>query len=330
MAKKPSANAKPAAAIDTVGLVGLGLMGRGIATCLLARGLKVVAYNRTASRRRSAAKAIEGHIEEVRRRKVRTAAQLRGWRGRLTLTGSLDGLADCPFVIETVKEDLTLKRDVYDRLEAGISPRAIIASNTSGIPVTILQQGRLHPERFIVMHWAEPAWITPYLEVAPGPATSARAKRLTRRLGLAAGKNPTVANFDIRGFISNRLMYAMMREACHLVESGVADVETIDRSFRNDIGCWASIAGPFRWMDLTGLPAYATVMEGLFPDLSNRQTLPKMMKRLVDRGAQGVANGRGHYKYTPAQARKWLRMWTDFTYDLQELLAACDRRVGGL
>jgi len=315
---------------DTVGLVGLGLMGRGIATCLLANGLKVVAYNRTASRRRVAVGQIAGHVGEVIRRKMRTRAQMKGWKMRLTVTGAVDELGDCPFIIESVKEDLALKRDLYDRLEAVVPARTIIASNTSSIPVTVLQAGRVHPERFIVMHWAEPAWITPYLEIVPGPKTSPRTKRLTRQLGLTVGKNPTLANFDIRGFISNRMMYAMMREACHLVEAGVADVETVDRSFRNDIGCWASIAGPFRWMDLTGVGAYATVMEGLFPELSDRKTLPRMMKRLRDRGAEGISNGRGHYRYSPAEARRWEKAWVDFTYDLQALLAKYDRQVGGL
>ena len=329
MARKRTRKAAPPA-VDRVGLLGLGLMGRGIATCLLIHGIEVVAYNRSAARRRAAPRQIGGHVDEVVRRKVRRRGQVRGWENRLTVTARAEDLADCPFIIETVAEDLQLKRDLYDRVEAVVAAGAVIASNTSSIPVKVLQAGRRRPERFIVMHWAEPAWITPFLEIVPGEKTAPRAKRIAEGLGRAVGKQPSVAKFDIRGFIANRLMYAMMREACHLVEAGVADVATVDRSLRNDMGCWAPIAGPFRWMDLTGLGIYADVMEGLFPDLCNRKTLPEMMRKLRDGGANGVFNGRGHYKYTKTQARKWIKAWTDFTYDLQELLTKYDAQVGGL
>src|ERR1051326_3240559 len=152
-------------------------------------------------------------------------------------------------------------------------PDAIIASNLSSRPISSLQKARRHPERFVGMHWGEPAEIMRYLEIIPGNRTSPEAIRLTRRLGEACGKEPSALNVDIRGFVSNRMMYAMMREAFYLVESGVADLETVDRSFRNDIGWWATIAGPFRWMDLTGIPAYATVAEGLFPKLCNAKSV---------------------------------------------------------
>jgi 3-hydroxybutyryl-CoA dehydrogenase len=99
-----------------------------------------------------------------------------------------------------------------------------------------------------------------YLEIIPGKQTSAETIRITRRE--ACRKELSTLNVGISGFVSNRMRYAMMREAFHLVESGVADLEAVDRSFHNDIGWWATIAGPFRWMDLTGIPAYAAVAEG--------------------------------------------------------------------
>jgi 3-hydroxybutyryl-CoA dehydrogenase len=239
----------------------------------------------------------------------------------------MDDLAECPFVIETVKEDLGLKHEIYDALEQTVSDRTVIASNTSSFPVVLLQRNRRCPERFLVMHWAEPAWITRYLEIVPGERTAAWAKRLTQRLGVALGKEPTLLKMDIRGFISNRMMYAIMREACHLVELGVADVETVDRSFRNDVGCWAALAGPFRWMDLTGIPAYATVMEGVFPELSARRDVPEIMQAQVRRGAQGIANSRGFYRYTRRSAREWERAWIDFTHDIQKIVDKYRKRV---
>ena len=146
----------------------------------------------------------------------------------------------------------------------------------------------------------------------PGEQTSPRTIELTRRLGrdLRQGTD-TPESQDIRGFLSNRMMYAMLREACYLVESGIADIETVDRSFRNDIGYWATLAGPFRWMDLTGIPAYAAVMEGLLPEAVQYATkVPKMMRDMVASGAQGSATPRASTRTRrPARAGGKRRGW---------------------
>ncbi len=310
-----------------VGLIGLGLMGQGIATCLLSHGLSVVAYNRTAARGEESLAHIEGALREMVRRKLVTRAAIRDWRSRYRLTGVLEDLRGCGFIVETVKEDLTLKRAIFDAIEACVSPRAVIGSNTSSIPISLLQEGRKHPERFIGMHWGEPAQVMRYLEVIPGERTSRRTLRLTKEMGVHCGKSPTLLKHDIRGFISNRLMYAMLREAFHLVENGVADIETVDRSFRNDIGWWATIAGPFRWMDLTGIPAYGAVMEGLQPELSNAQEVPLLMRQMVNKGALGISNRKGFYKYPGKDAEKWEKCWVEFTYDIRKLVEKYGKEV---
>lgn len=305
--------------LQPVGLIGLGLMGRGIACCLLANGFEVIAYNRTARRAAAGVRHIEEALEEMVRRKVARRSAVRNWRTRFHLVRSLDELAPCRLVIESVKEDLPLKREIYEQVEAVVARDAVIASNTSSLPISVLQAGRKNPARFIGMHWGEPAQIMRYLEVIPGKATSARTIDAAMQFGKRIGKEPTLLRRDIQGFISNRMMYAMIREAFHLVESGIADVETVDRSFRNDIGYWATIAGPFRWMDLTGIPAYAAVMEGLLPKLSNARKVPKLMRDTVASGALGVANAKGFHKYTKASARQWERAWVDFTYEIRKL-----------
>ena len=305
--------------LQPVGLIGLGLMGRGIAACLLSQGLEVIAYNRTASRARESIPHIAEALRELARRKIVTRASIRDWKKRFHLAASPVDLAPCRFVIESVKEDLPLKRRIYDELEQAVSAHTVIASNTSSLPITTLQDGRKHPERFIGMHWGEPAQIMRYLEIIPGRQTSKRTLRLTRQLGEICGKEPTLLREDIQGFLSNRMMYAMLREACYLVEAGIADIETVDRSFRNDMGWWALLAGPFRWMDLTGIPAYALVMEGLLPKLCDATTVPKLMRDKVAGGAIGIANAKGFYPYTKASALRWEQAWVDFTYDVRKL-----------
>ena len=232
----------------------------------------------------------------------------------------MQDLKECPFIIETVAESLELKRDIYKTLESVIDEEAVIASNTSGISLSLLQEQLRHKKRFVGMHWAEPAEITHYLEISRAKETEDRYVDITRKIGEMCGKKPTVLNYDIAGLISNRLMYAMMREAIHLVEIGVADIETVDRSFRNDIGWWATLFGPFRWMDLTGLPIYARVMEGLFPDLCNSVELPKLMQEKVDTDTK-------FYHYEEGKEKEWEHVWTDFTHDIREIVEKYEQKI---
>lgn len=302
-----------------VGLVGLGLMGRGIATCLLAHGCTVIAYDPQPGQGTRTLRHIEHALAELRQHKGITAAAIRNWRGRLILATSLEALRACWLVFECIPENLESKLRLFHALEAIVSARTILASNTSSLPITLLQKDMLHPRRMVGMHWGEPAQILHYLEIIPGDQTSPAVLRSAERFATRCGKQPTRLNRDVRGFLSNRMMYAMIREACHLVESGIADIETVDRSFRNDIGWWATLAGPFRWMDLTGIPAYATVMEGLLPELSSNTKVPRIMQKMVQSGALGVQNQRGFYPYTRASAKKWEERWVEFTYEIEKL-----------
>jgi 3-hydroxybutyryl-CoA dehydrogenase len=114
-------------------------------------------------------------------------------------------------------------------------------------------------------------------------------------------------------------MYAMMREAFHLVESGVASIADVDRSLRNDLGYWITFAGPFRFMDLTGIPAYAAVMRDLLPDLNCSTEVPRLMAKVVKAGAKGISNAKGFYRYTPEAAKRWENRFLKFSYDIRAL-----------
>jgi 3-hydroxybutyryl-CoA dehydrogenase len=306
--------------IKTIGLVGLGLMGQGISSCFIANGFNLIAYSRTTAREQETRLHIAENLEKLVLEGIITESSTKGWEERFQYVNSLEDLKECRFIVETVGEDLELKRLIYKTLESVIASEAIIATNTSGISLSLLQEQLIHKKRFIGMHWAEPAEITRYLEISRAKETRDRTVQVTYDIGKRCGKQPTVLNFDIPGLISNRLMYAMMREAIHLVEIGVADIETIDRSFRNDIGWWASIFGPFRWMDLTGLPIYAQVMEGLFPDLNNSIELPKLMQDKVDTGTK-------FYDYPEGKEKEWERVWTDFTHDVRKIVEKYDKRI---
>ena len=289
-----------------IGVVGLGLLGRGIVACLLARGFPVIAVTRTADEFEAARPALEQMQAELVERGLIDRPVVETWDARLTSSTTCDALRGVGFVIESVTEDLVTKQAVFDELERVLAPTAVVASNTSAIPISLLQQTRQHPERFVGMHWAEPAHATRFLEIIRGEATSDDTITRTADLARQLGKDPTVCRKDVPGFIVNRIGYAMYREALALLEEGVADVETIDRSLRNTLGLWAASCGPFRWIDLTGGPAlYAKAMERVLPTLSTSAAVPAPMARLADADARGIANGRGFYDYDPQSVHDW-------------------------
>jgi len=306
--------------IKTVGLVGLGLMGQGICACLLAGGFKVIGYSRTKAREQETIEHISKSFEKLIERGIKSEKELDGWQERFKYVNDLRDVNDVQFVVETVAENLELKHTVYDTLESVIADDVVIASNTSGISLSKLQEKMRHKERFIGMHWAEPAEITHYLEISRAKDTQDKYVDIAVEFGKKLGKKPTVLNYDISGLISNRLMYAMMREAISLVESGVADVETVDRSFRNDIGWWAALFGPFRWMDITGLPIYAKVIEEIFPDLNCGKKVPELMKKKVE-------SAELFYNYENDRDKLWEEIWAEFTHDIRAIVEKYDNKI---
>jgi 3-hydroxybutyryl-CoA dehydrogenase len=306
----------------TVGVAGLGFLGRGIAACLLVNDFRVVGFTPDREAFAGVRSYIQKAAEEVVAANAVPAEIADSWQERYTETDSLRDFATCDFVIESVLEDLSVKKSVFQVLEEVVAPDVPIASNTSALPISLLQAYRKHPERFLGMHWAEPAYATRFLELIRGEQTGDAAFDKAVALAERLGKEPSVVRKDIPGFIVNRLGYAMYREALNLLELGIADVESIDRAFSNACGLWATFCGPFRWIDITGGPTlYGNAMRGVLPTLSTSATVPKVLEKMMENGDRGVLNGRGFYQYGPDDAPYWEallheRAWV--VHDLQK------------
>jgi 3-hydroxybutyryl-CoA dehydrogenase len=310
-----------------IGVVGMGLMGTSIAACLLAGGHPTTGVERDASNRRKARRRMLAFLRELKQEGLLKADPSRVMT-RLSLSEGCSALEKSEVVIESITESVEAKQQVIREIEQVVSPKTLIGSNTSAIPVTTLQQGALHPERILGIHWAEPAHVTRFMEIICGKHTQPEYADRALALARGWGKEPSLLRRDIRGFIANRIMYAMLREAFYLVESGYASIDDVDRSLRNDLGYWMTFAGPFRFMDLTGIPAYAAVMQDLFPELSCEAKVPALMTKLVNSGARGVSNAKGFYHYTPAQARRWEKLFLKFTYEIRALAQKYPEKVG--
>ena len=308
--------------IDTakmpIGVVGLGLMGCSIATCLLMAGHPVVAIAPIPADMLTAEPRINHHLEEIKDRAI-LKESIVSVKDRIIITEDYLALQNCALVIECTIENLDIKRIVYAKIEAVVSTKTAIGSNTSAIPISILQQDTKHPERFLGLHWAEPAYTTRFLEVICGDETDISIGEYFYEVAHYWGKEPTLVRKDIRGFITNRLSYALYREAFDLVEKGYASVEDIDRACRNNQGFWMTLVGPFRWMDLTGVPAYLNVLKDLWPTLSNRTDVPALIQNIVDRGGRGTANADGFYEYSEEEAKEWEATFARFAFEIREL-----------
>lgn len=302
----------------TVGVVGLGLMGCSITTCLIIADHPVVAVAPIPADMITALDRITAHLERSRDEGL-IGKDPDYYLSKLTITEDYALLAPCGLVIECTLESLEVKKTVFHKIESVIPQESLLTSNTSAIPISLLQKHTKHPERFFGLHWAEPSHTTRFLEVICGESSDVSKGEFLYSIAQGWGKEPTLVRKDIRGFITNRLMYAMYREAFYLVENGYATVEDIDRACRNNPGYWMTLAGVFRWMDLTGIQAYHAVMKDLFPTLCNDTTVPKMIDDLVKAGAKGVANAHGFHDYTAEEARLWEETFKDFSYEIRAL-----------
>ncbi|HEY1948425.1 MAG TPA: 3-hydroxyacyl-CoA dehydrogenase family protein [Bryobacteraceae bacterium] len=304
---------------SNIGLAGLGFLGRGIATCLLARGFHVVAFDRAPGAEQTLKTYIEAAKEEIASF-TGSSESLVDWPERFTPAQTPADFRNCELIIESITEDLAAKRSLFELLEEHVSSETPIASNTSSLPITLLQAGRKYPGRFAGMHWASPAYATRFLEIIQGAQTNLATIDSIVRIAIELGKDPAVVKKDVPGFIANRIAYAMYREALHLLETGVADAETIDRVCCNSLGLWTALCGPFRWMDITGGPAlYGKAMEAIIPSLSNESQVPAAIQRLRDDDARGTMNGRGFYTYAPGSAAQWQAALYEHAWKIERL-----------
>lgn len=313
----------------TIGIVGLGLMGSSIIASLLAAGHPVKAVAPIHGEKEMGYKRILEQLQLCEKFDI-LSGTLDEYLNLLTVSSEYDILEGCSLVVECIVENLSIKETVFKKIATITSSETILASNTSAIPISILQKSIPRPNRFIGIHWAEPAFATRFLEIICGKETDEKTVSIVVELALSWGKEPTVLRKDIRGFITNRLMYAVYREILHLVEKGDTRFIDADKCFRYDAGSWMTLMGIFRRMDYEGLEDYYTVYKNLFPRLSNSDTIPSNMQKIVDAHSRGIQNGKGFFSYTRQEAAQWSHAFSAFNKDIFHLAANYPERIGDI
>ncbi len=281
-------------AIERLGVVGAGTMGAGIAEVSIGHGFSVVLYDVEERIVAGSHSRIRGGLERRARREgsaVDPAALLE----HLTLTTRLEDVAAGDVVIEAAPEDLTLKRDLFARLDTLAPSTTILASNTSSLSITALAAATSHQERVVGMHFFNPATVMALVEVIPGAHTSAETVEAALALARALGKTPVRAK-DTPGFIVNRVARPFYLEALRLLGEGRASVEEIDRIMRLAGGFRM---GPFELLDLIGLDVNLAVTKSIYEASGHQPRFRPhpLQEEMVETGLLGRKAGRGFYAY---------------------------------
>jgi 3-hydroxybutyryl-CoA dehydrogenase len=274
-----------------IAVVGAGLMGHGIAQVFALAGHEVTITD-----------TFTKNLETV---KSRISANLKDLGDdpsavdRVTPRADLAAaVREADYVVEAVLEDLPLKQELFAEIERHVRADAILASNTSVIPITAIMQGLSRRERALGTHWWNPPFLVPLVEVIETQWTSPQAIIWTMELHQRAGKKPAHVKKDVPGFIGNRLQHALWREAIALVENGICDAETVDAVIKASFGRRIAVLGPLENADLVGTDLTLAIHETVLPAIDSRPGPSPYLKKLVADGKLGFKSGEGFRKWS--------------------------------
>jgi 3-hydroxybutyryl-CoA dehydrogenase len=277
-----------------IAVIGAGLMGAGIALVFAAAGHRVALFDAVAEALATALPRIRDNLNSIGLDPAAAA--------RLTLHAQLAAaVADADFVIEAAPEDLALKQGLFAEIEHAAKPTAILASNTSVIPITSIMERLRNKARALGTHWWNPPYLVPLVEVIRTVHTSDATVEATLRLLASVGKTAVEVKKDVPGFIGNRLQHALWREAIALVADGVCDARTIDEVVKASFGTRLAVLGPLENADLVGTDLTRSIHNYVLPALDRSTAASPYLDQLVEAGRLGFKSGEGFRKWTPEQ-----------------------------
>jgi len=277
-----------------IAVIGAGLMGHGIAQVFALAGHDVAITDSIAASLNSARTRIAANLRDLGDDE-RAVERVRPVRDLV------DAVRDANFVVEAVLEDLPLKQKLFSEIEKHVRGDAILASNTSVIPITRIMEGLRERSRALGTHWWNPPYLVPLVEVIGTQWTSQKAIDWTMKLHAGAGKKPAHVKKDVPGFIGNRLQHALWREAIALVEQGICDAETVDAVIKAAFGRRLAVLGPLENADLVGTDLTLAIHKTVLPAIDSRPGPSPYLENLVTKGKLGFKTGEGFRKWTSEQ-----------------------------
>ena len=279
--------------INNVAVIGAGYMGGGIAQSLALAGMQVTLADVSAEATRSALERLLREAAQFEEQGLFPAGATAIIRGNLRAAASIEeAVAEVDFIEEAVPEVPAIKHDVLARICAAARPEAIIGTNTSTLPVHTLAPAVRHPERFLTVHFSNPAPFIPGVELVCGPATDQALVPVVKDMLARCGRRSAQVA-DVPGFVLNRLQYVLLKEAMSIVEEGVATTEDVDTLVSTTFGFRLPFFGPFAIADMAGLDVYANCFRTFEDAFGPRMATPELLSRLVGEGKLGTKSGAG-------------------------------------
>ncbi|GLV77401.1 3-hydroxyacyl-CoA dehydrogenase family protein [Streptomyces hygroscopicus] len=276
-------------------VIGAGLMGSGIAQVSAQAGWDVVLRDVTDEALRRGTDAIRASYGKFVAKGKLEAEAAEAALGRITTTTDLDAAADADVVVEAVFEKIEVKREIFGALDKLVKDDAILASNTSAIPITKIASATGRPERVVGTHFFSPVPMMALCELVRGYKTSEETLAAAREFAEGVGKTCIVVNRDVAGFVTTRLISALVVEAVKLYESGVATAEDIDTACKLGFG---HAMGPLATADMTGVDILLHATDNIYTESQDEKFAPpEIMRRMVDAGDIGRKSGEGFYRY---------------------------------
>ncbi|WP_414161865.1 3-hydroxyacyl-CoA dehydrogenase family protein [Serratia sp. BNK-10] len=285
-------------------VLGAGLMGVGIATHFIHHGHEVLLYEPDPQRRVEAPAVASGILAELSDVGQFDRDEREASLARLRVTGDLNAVAHARLLIEAIPERLELKHALYEQLEGLIADDAVIASNTSGLPPDELAARMTHPQRLLIAHFWHPPHLIPLVEIVPGSATEPHHLAAVQALLGEMALEAVMLERAAPGFVGNRLQFAVLREALHIVHSGIASAEVVDQVMRASLGRRYAMVGPLEAADMTGLGTVADIARHLFPELATGDEMMALVEQRLQRGDIGQRSGRGFYLWDEARRER--------------------------
>jgi 3-hydroxybutyryl-CoA dehydrogenase len=279
--------------IKLIGVVGAGQMGGGIAEVAISSGFTVVMRDITPEFVQKGRMRIASDLERRVQKGKMTAEEQKAVLGRLTTTTRLEEFKDCDLVIEAASEQIPIKKEVFQTLDAVTQKSAVLASNTSSISITRIASFTKRPDRVVGMHFFNPAPVMKLIELIRGMETSEETFQAAREVSLKMGKTPWEAK-DFPGFISSRLIFNYMNEGVYALYEGLGTKEEIDNIMKMGAN---HPMGPIELADLVGLDTVLSVMKILNEAFGSRYQPCPLLTKYVEAGHLGVKTGRGFYEY---------------------------------
>ena len=280
---------------ERAAVIGTGMMGPGIAVALAMGGVDATIVGRTDASASKGLDAARGQCHLLAEHGLAGPGIL----DRVKSTSDLErAVGDADLVIESTPEDLAFKQDLFARLERVAKPAAVLASNTSALSITAIAARCSRPERILTTHFWNPAFLMPLVEIVKGERTSSEIAEAVRALLRRCGKVPVLVKKDRPGQLGNRLQVALYREAIHIVEEGIADVEDVDLAAKCGFGLRLPVYGMFEHQDVVGLDLVLSVVDYVSPDLFREREAPGFLRQLVAGKKLGVKSGSGYYDWS--------------------------------